>query len=403
MDQDTRFTEPDDNIRWSVVTILIIAGIVGAFQFGKIPGAIPVIREEFGISLFAVSWIISLITAIGATTGVVMGALGDRIGYRRLIGVGLVLLTFGCVFGGFSSGIEFLLISRFIEGVGFFFIVLSVPSLIARIVSPKYLRFILSIWSAYMPTGIVIMLFLSSLIMDTVGWRGLWHINGLICLFVLLLFAILTGKMKNKQAHMRQRVNIWGNIKKTISIPGPFLLALCFLCYGGQWMALMNLLPTFFVENLGSTKGSAAALTAFAVIFNIPGNILGGWLTQKNIPRWCLLSFAFTVVTLTTLGIYSNGTPQIIRIILLIIFSFIGGIMPGTLISGVPVHSPGEECLGTTNGVMTQGSNIGTLIMPPALALVVSAMGGWHMAPWLFVITGLIGISASLGIRKLEK
>jgi hypothetical protein len=46
---------------------------------------------------------------------------------------------------------------------------------------------------------------------------------------------------------------------------------------------------------------------------------------------------------------------------------------------------------------------MGTLLLPPILALVVSAMGGWHMAPLVFVISGVIGISASLGIRKLEK
>ncbi len=403
MNQDTRFTEPDDNICWSVVTILICTGIVAAFQVGKIPGAIPVIRQEFGISLFAASWIISLITAIGATAGVVMGAFGDRIGYRRLIGVGLVLLTFGCVSGGFSSRIEILFVSRFIEGIGFFFIALSVPSLITRIVSPKYLHFILGIWAAFVPTGIVLMLFLSSLIMDIVGWRGLWHLNGLICFFIFVLFVILTSKMKNKQAHMRQQINIWDNIKKTVSIPGPVLLALCFLCYGGPWMALMNLLPTFFMEALESSKGSAFLFTVVAVVVNIPGNITGGWLTQKNIPRWRLLSFAFTVITLTTFGIYYAGTPQPVRIILLIIFSYIGGFIPGTLMAGVPFHSPGKECLGTTNGVMTQGSNLGTLLTPPALALVVSAMGGWRMAPLVFVISGLIGISASLGIRKLEK
>ena len=168
-------------------------------------------------------------------------------------------------------------------------------------------------------------------------------------------------------------------------------------------MALMNLLPTFFMEVLGSSKGSASLFTAVAVVVNIPGNITGGWLTQKIIPRWCLLSFVFTVITLTTLGIYYAGTPQPVRIILLIIYSYIGGFIPGTLMAGVPFHSPGKECLGTTNGVMTQGSNLGTLLIPPALALVVSAMGGWHMAPWVFVISGLIGISASLGIRKLEK
>ena len=98
--------ESEARTRWGIVVILICTGIVSSFQVGKIPGAIPILRENFGISLFAASWIISLLTIIGAAAGVVLGAFGDRIGYRRLIRIGLSLLILGCFLGGFAPSIS---------------------------------------------------------------------------------------------------------------------------------------------------------------------------------------------------------------------------------------------------------------------------------------------------------
>lgn len=388
---------------WRIVIVLICTGIVSSFQVGKIPAALPVFRAEFVISLFIASLIISFLTIIGATTGVVMGAFGDRIGYRRLISTGLSLLTLGCILGSLSSRIELLFLSRFIEGIGFFFTILSAPSLITRIADPRQLRLILGFWAAYMPSGIALMIFISPILLNLVGWRGLWFINGLICLLILVLFIITTRGISSERSRLiRKNVLIRQNIKRTVSAPGPLLLALCFSCYGGQWMALMNFLPTFFIDVLGNNKEGAAILTALAVVCNIPGNIFGGWLSHRNIPRWILLAFSYTVVALTTFGIYSYNTPHSARLVLLILFSFIGGIMPGTLLAGVPLHSPGKECLGTTNGLITQGSNLGTMLLPPTLAIFVSSVGDWNTAPWIFVITGSIGIILSLGIRKLE-
>ena len=395
--------ESEGRTPWKLVAILICTGIVSSFQVGKVPGAIPVFRENFGISLLTASWIISLLTIIGAGAGVVLGALGDRIGYRRLIRFGLSLLILGCVLGGAAPRIDILFFARFIEGIGFFFTVLSAPSLITRIVHPKHLRLILGIWGAYMPTGVALMVFVSPSVMNTVGWRGLWYLNGLICLSILILFLMSTRNLSNETARlMRKQVNIQRNVIKTVSSTGPLLLALCFLCYAGQWMALVNFLPTFFIEALDSDKGSAAIFTALAVVSNIPGNIAGGWLSQRNIPRWMLLFFAFTVSALSTFGIYSSGTTQSTRLVLLLLFSLIGGIIPGTLLASVPFHTPGKECLATTNGFITQGSNLGTLIIPPVLAVVVGAAGGWNGAPWLFAAAGSIGLLASLGIWKLE-
>ena len=278
------------------------------------------------------------------------------------------------------------------------------PSLITRIAHPGHLRLILGFWGAYMPTGIAVMLLLSPYVAVRVGWRGLWFFNGFICLAALVLFILSTAHLpKIRQTGTQQTGNLARNAKTVLTTPGPVLLSICFFCYAGQWMALMSFLPTFFIEQVGMGTAGASLWTALAVLVNIPGNIAGGFLSQKNVPRWAVLSLVFIVITAFTVGVYFRATPLVVRLLLCLGYSFVAGLIPGTLLAAVPFHSPGKAYIGAANGLLMQGSNMGTLLMAPALAVAVGIFGGWHGAPWVFVAAGLIGFCASVAVARLEK
>jgi hypothetical protein len=94
-----------------------------------------------------------------------------------------------------------------------------------------------------------------------------------------------------------------------------------------------------------------------------------------------VLLAVFILVTTSTFGLYFPTTPLALRILLCLGFSIVGGLIPGTLLSSVPFHSPGKAYMGAANGLLMQGYNLGTLLMAPALAAVVGLFGGWHGAP----------------------
>src|SRR5207244_9829186 len=78
--------------RWLLVWALIFAGIVAAFQIGKAPIAIPLIRQELGLSLTFAAWIIGVYAVVGALAGLPAGAVINFIGARRCVVIGLVVL-----------------------------------------------------------------------------------------------------------------------------------------------------------------------------------------------------------------------------------------------------------------------------------------------------------------------
>jgi CP family cyanate transporter-like MFS transporter len=68
-----------------------------------------------------------------------------------------------------------------------------------------------------------------------------------------------------------------------------------------------------------------------------------------------------------------------------VMFSALGGLIPGTLFGIAPLLAPDERAISTTVGWMLQGAALGQVVGPPAVAWLASATGTWH---WTWVLTG---------------
>ena len=60
--------------------LVILAGVVAALHIGKLPPAIPVLREALGLTLVQAGFLLSLVQLAGMTLGVVFGLVADRLG-----------------------------------------------------------------------------------------------------------------------------------------------------------------------------------------------------------------------------------------------------------------------------------------------------------------------------------
>ena len=63
--------------------MLILAGVVAALHIGKLPPAIPVLRDSHGLTLVQAGFLLSLVQLAGMTVGVVFGVVADSLGSPR--------------------------------------------------------------------------------------------------------------------------------------------------------------------------------------------------------------------------------------------------------------------------------------------------------------------------------
>ena len=133
--------------------IVVLAGISAALHIGKLPPALPVLRDALHIGLVQAGFLLSLVQVAGMTLGLAMGAAADSLGPRRTMVLGLVILSLASAAGGMVSTAEALLALRGLEGVGFLLASLPAPGLIRRLVEPARLNAMLGLWGAYMPFG----------------------------------------------------------------------------------------------------------------------------------------------------------------------------------------------------------------------------------------------------------
>jgi len=92
---------------------VIVAGVVAALHVGKLPPALPVLRDVLGISLLQAGFLLSLVQLAGMTLGLLTGLAAQRIGLKRSMVAGLVVL------GGLANGAGWLLAPRALEGLVF--------------------------------------------------------------------------------------------------------------------------------------------------------------------------------------------------------------------------------------------------------------------------------------------
>lgn len=363
-------------------TLVVAVGVTCALHIGKLPPAVPALQAGLGISLVQAGFLLSLVQLAGMCLGLFVGLSADRFGPRRVMLIGLLGLAIGSAWGGLVNSPAMLLASRALEGLGFLLAVLPAPALIRRHVdSPRVLARALGWWGAYMPLGTALALLVGAPIIESMGWRAVW-----LGLSVVSLLAALglQAALPPDATTPGRAAPWWPRLQRTLSAPGPWLVALGFLLYSGQWLAVVGFLPTILAQG-GMGGLLAGMLSALAAAVNMAGNIgAGRWIAHGARPLVVLRLAYLTMAGGAVLAFALDG-PFWLQFLGVLAFSAVGGLIPGTLFGLAVRLAPGEDTVSTTVGWMQQLSALGQFAGPPLVAWLATQAGGWHMS-WL--VTG---------------
>ena len=391
-----RRPDPAATTRWLVVSVMIASGVAASLHVGKVPPALPALRDELGLGLVAGGWVASIFNLIGATLGIASGLAADRLGARRVLAAGLVFLVAGSVMGAAADWGAALLMTRVLSGLGLVTVAVAAPGIIVAVAPPRDHGLALGAWSIYMPAGMAIAMLSAPLVLPGLGWRGLWLVHAGLTAIVLVIVLAATRGVSGRTGSPR-RINT-----EALRRPGPWLLAAAFGCYTVQFFAVTTWMPTFLVESYGSTREAAALAGALVVAANIAGCLVGAWLLHRDVARWKLLAITYLIMTPCAAGAFSVALPPALTVTLAATFSAVGGLLPAAILAGTAVHAPSRDHVATVNGFVVQGSHVGVVIGPPVFAMFVAAFGSWEQGWMLMAALGIAGLGVTAGIRAVE-
>jgi MFS family permease len=374
--------------------IVVLAGISAALHIGKLPPALPILREQLGISLVQAGFLLSLVQLAGMTLGLAIGAAADALGQRRTMIAGLLILSVASLAGGFASTAGALLALRGAEGVGFLLASLPAPGLIRRLVDPARLNAMLGLWGAYMPFGTALALLVGPALIALTGWEGWWWLLGALSLVMaLVLWRAVPASADRRQG---EPASSTARISRTLRSRGAWLPSLCFAAYSSQWLAVIGFLPTIYAQ-AGLPVAYAAVATALAAAVNMVGNIASGRLLQRGVAAPLLLQCGFVAMVVGAVVAFASWSSAgahvaLVRYAGVLLFSTVGGLVPGTLFSLAVRMAPDESTVSTTVGWMQQWSAFGQFAGPPLAAWVAARAGGWHAMWWVTGGCAVIGM-----------
>lgn len=377
----------------------ILLGVVGATYIGKLPPAIPVLAREYGLSVAAIGWLLSMFNFLGVFCGVMLGLAAARIGAFRFCVGGLLLLIVGAGMPMAVTGVPMLFAGRFLEGLGFMMVVIGAPGLITQATAPRDRALAFGFWGAYMPTGTSIAMLATPFLIAAGGWHGLWAACAVLAgLMVLLLIA---GRGDYQQG--AGPTADWASISVPLKRPGPWWIALAFACYTFQFNAIMNWLPTFLTGERQASLNLASNLTAAMVGINILGNLTGGWLMKKGLSRGACVSLGGFLMGSFAIGTFATSLPDGARFACCLLFSMGGGVIPGSVMSATTLHARSPAQIATMQGMIIQGSNLGQFIAAPFVAYVVGEEKHWDNILYLLVGAATVGFIGGRMIARIER
>ncbi|ENV07878.1 hypothetical protein F966_03738 [Acinetobacter higginsii] len=192
--------------KWLILAIVVLIYIPVAIDATILHVATPTLSESLSSSANELLWIIDIYSLVMAGLILPMGALGDRIGYKRLMIIGAVLFGLASLAAAFSPTAWVLIASRALLAVGGAMILPATLSAVRNtFLDEKQRNFALGIWATVGGGGAAFGPLLGGFLLEHFHWGSVFLINVPIMIAVVVLAVLLIPKQTGQP---KQNLNL---------------------------------------------------------------------------------------------------------------------------------------------------------------------------------------------------
>ncbi|QJU53260.1 MFS transporter [Herbiconiux sp. KACC 21604] len=201
-----------------VLTVAILSAFVSFLDATVINVALPAISRDLGGELSAQQWVVdAYLLTLGAVI-LLAGSLSDVFGRKKVLLVGLVGFGVTSLLCAFAPTIEFLIVSRGLQGVaGALLVPSSLALILATFSGPPQARAI-GTWTAFTSVANIAGPILGGVLVDQLSWRLVFGINVLPIVVTVVLLARLDSDAHHAPG---ARVDVLGAVLGVVGLGLP--------------------------------------------------------------------------------------------------------------------------------------------------------------------------------------
>ena len=152
----------------------------------------PAVIADLKLTSTEVQWVQESYVLVFASLLLVWGTIGDRIGRRKLLIIGILIFTAASIWAGFSTDASSMILARIAQGVGGAMVLPTTLSLVNATFQGKERGIAFAVWGSTIGGMVAVGPVLGGWLATDFDWRWAFNINaplGLIIIIGLLMFA----------------------------------------------------------------------------------------------------------------------------------------------------------------------------------------------------------------------
>ena len=382
--------------------MLVILGVVTFLDRINISVAGSSIMHDLGLTPSQWGWVQSAFILSYGLMQIPMGALGDRLGHRKILALIVLWWSLFTAFTGMAGGLASLLVIRFMFGIGEAGSSPCSTGVISRWFEKGEVGKAQGyVWAASRMGG-ALTPFVVIPVMTLVGWREAFYLLGALGIVWSVVWfwyyrdkAPAEAEKPAADNNNADNKGVWGSIFRS----GQFwiICSMYFFYAFGSWF-FFSWFPTFMELGRGFGKSELTYAVAVPFVMSMIGNIAGGHLPDRLTVKYGLkvgrkalgtTSLAVSAVCMF-LAAFIPGKMAVF-VFLSLCFGIFDLMLPSAWALCIDL---GKQHAGTVSGAMNTAGNIGGFCCGILFGELVQQSGNYNLP--LYMISAMLIVSAVL-------
>ena len=272
----TSFTDqhPKPQATWLLVLITSMSALALAIITPSLPG----IGESFSVTPESAQRVLTVYMVMVGLGQLIFGPLSDRFGRRLTLLAGLGLYLLGSVLASFAPNLEFLVLARFIQGLG-----ASAAMVLPRVIindthKPRAAAASLAAVTAAMAITPMISFPFGGILFEFFGWRGSMVVTALLGVVTLVATLFVLQETNNERQTSLRLASVAVDYLSLTKNKQFLLFAMNMGFHTSIFYAFLNFLP-FAFKHLGYSASEFGYYIMLLPTSFIAGNLISRKLT----------------------------------------------------------------------------------------------------------------------------